>query len=206
MSGLIAGAASVIAAILLVPQVWRVVRRTDIRGISTSWAILGIAINAAWVTYFSRLGLWPAIVAPAMAVLAYVVLMRHLPVTHGLLASPVLRSVFPLVVGISVGSWSGAGIVLALAPLVHLTPAVHAVFRVANPSGVSMPTWTLSGVEAGLWGVYGGLVGEVSLIAYGIVTTLGSGLILARCLATREPGRGLGRSRASEVFGGDAIT
>lgn len=185
MTGLLAGAASVIAAILLIPQVWRVVRRGDHRGVSPAWAILGIAINAAWVSYFYRLRLWPPIVAPGMAVLAYLVLMRYLPVASDNPASRLSRSVAALAVGITIGLWSGAGLVLALVPLAHLAPAVREVFRVENPSGVSLPTWTLSSVEAGLWGLYGGLVGETSLIGYGVVTILGSGLILIRCLATR---------------------
>jgi uncharacterized protein with PQ loop repeat len=201
VTDLTAAAASVIAAILLVPQVWRVVHQQDHRGVSSSWAVLGVAVNAAWVSHFALVGLWPAIAAPFMAVLAYTVLIRRLPAKPVPMASPFLRSVGALAVGISIGLWSGAGVILALAPLVHLTPAVIAVFRVANPSGVSLPTWFLSAVEAGLWGVYGGLVGEASLIGYAVVTVLGSGLISVRCLVTRASGGTVIPSRSSAVVG-----
>lgn len=181
----LAGAASVIAAILLVPQVWRVESRRDRTGVSLSWACLGIVVNSIWVSYFVRLELWPAVLAPAMAVVAYVILMWRLSARR---SSPGLVSVTTgglLALGTLIGLSPVAGYVLAVAPMIHILPAVVAVFRVANPSGVSMTTWALSGVEAGLWGMYGGLVGEMSLVAYGVVTLFGSVLILARCLATR---------------------
>ena len=62
---------------------------------------------------------------------------------------------------------AGLGLLLAMTPAVQLMPGVIAVYG------------TL------LWGGYGWLVADLPLIGYGVVTVIGSALILARCWATR---------------------
>ena len=55
-----------------------------------------------------------------------------------------------------------------------------AVFRTKRPTGVAPSTWALLAAIGLTRGSYGWLVGDLALIGYGLVTCLGSMLILVR--------------------------
>jgi uncharacterized protein with PQ loop repeat len=65
-------------------------------------------------------------------------------------------------------------------------PGVIAVYGTRRPTGVAPATWVIAAAEALLWGGYGWLVADLPLVGYGVVTVIGSVLILARCWATRS--------------------
>ena len=71
MTDLLAVAATVFAAVFLMPQITRLIRHGDVAGISTTWAAVGLITNSVWVVYLGRLGLWMAVMPPAFGVVTY---------------------------------------------------------------------------------------------------------------------------------------
>ncbi len=187
MRALVLASATGLTAIFLLPQVFRVLRTRDRSGLSTSWATLGLVTNLAWIVYLGRLGLWSAVMAPALAVVTYgimlLALIKRASGREWIWATGVYVTVFLIA-----GSWGGIealGIVLVLAPVVQLTPAISAAYRERRPTGIAPATWALSAGEALMWGWYGWLGSDTALLGYGLVTGLGSTLILRRWLGTR---------------------
>ncbi len=196
MTGIVATAATVVAGGFLLPQIIRVVRSGDVAGVSPVWAGFGLVTNLAWVLYLGRNGIWAAVLAPGLAVLAYGVTLGVLRGRGGgpwALASVAYASVLA---GLGAGAgMAGIALFLVIAPGVQLVPAVAAAYRSRCPSGLSPVTWALSLAEAGLWGLYGWMVADPALVGYGVVTSGGSLLVLAR-LALLAPRVRLVSSRA----------
>lgn len=79
----LAAAATVLAAVFLVPQIVRLVVQRDAAGVSPTWAAFGVVTNAAWVAYLGANGLWAAAAAPALAVVTYgITLVVLVPLDH----------------------------------------------------------------------------------------------------------------------------
>lgn len=186
VSTLVAVSATGLTAAFLLPQIVRLVRSGDTSGLSGTWAAFGVVTNLAWVVYLGRLGFFVALIAPAMAVVAYGFLLNALA-HRDRNRNWILTSVLYSVVIAAAGAWGGIeaiGVLLILTPLVQLTPGVVAAYRTASPTGISPLTWILSAGEALLWGYYGWLISDFALIGYGLVTGIGSILILGRWMAT----------------------
>jgi hypothetical protein len=187
MTTLVLASATGLTAIFLGPQIARVMRSGDRSGLSATWAAFGLVTNAAWILYLGSLGFWPAVVAPTLAVGAYgimlIALTRGSPIRDWVWASGSYCGVL-IVVGSS-SRVEGLGMALVIAPLVQLTPAIVAAYRERCPTGIAPVTWGLAAAEAVLWGWYGWLVGDMALIGYGLVTGVGSMLVLGRWLSTR---------------------
>jgi uncharacterized protein with PQ loop repeat len=182
----LAATATGLAAVFLVPQIVRLVTRRDASGVSPVWAAFGVITNAFWVGYLGMMNLWAAAAAPALAVVTYsVMLVVLVPLDRG---SGWLRtSLGYAVVLAAIGPVAGLGMLglaLSLTPAVQLAPQVIGVFREERPTGVSPTTWSLAIAEAVLWGCYGWLMRDAALIGYGLVTSVGSVLILGRWLVT----------------------
>ena len=187
MSALVLASATGLTAVFLFPQIARVSHSGDTSGLSATWAVFGLTTNLAWILYLGTLGLWAAVLAPALAVVTYgimvVVLVRRASGSGWVWAAAGYTAVLA-----TAWSWGGVealGVILVLAPVVQMTPAIWAAHRVRCPTGISPVTWSLSGAEALLWGWYGLLVGDLALLGYGLVTAVGSILILRRWLSTR---------------------
>lgn len=195
MTGIVATAATVVAGGFLLPQIIRVVRSGDVAGVSPVWAGFGLVTNLAWVLYLGRNGIWAAVLAPGIAVLAYGVTLGVLRGRGGpwALASVAYSAVLAGLV--AAAGMAGIALFLVIAPGVQLVPAVAAAYRSRCPSGLSPVTWALSLAEAGLWGLYGWMVADPALVGYGVVTSGGSLLVLAR-LALLAPRVRLASSRA----------
>lgn len=187
MTTLILTCATGLTAIFLLPQIARLLRSGDISGLSCTWAAFGVVTNLAWILYLGNLGLWMAVMAPALAVTTYGIMLIALARrTHG--RSWIWASgAYVMLLGVtgSLGGMEAFGLQLVLAPVIQFTPGVVAAYRERRPTGISPATWSLSAVEALLWGWYGWLVSDVALLGYGLVTGIGSMLILGRWLATR---------------------
>jgi uncharacterized protein with PQ loop repeat len=181
----LAAMATALAAVFLIPQIVRLIGRRDATGVSSVWAAFGVVTNSAWVGYLAAVGLWAAVPAPALATLTYgVALCVIAPLDRRL--TWVSTSAGYAAVLAAAGALGGVGVlgvVLSVTPAVQLTPQVIAVFRERCPTGVSPTTWSLSIAEAVLWGCYGLLVWDLALIGYGMVTSVGSALILGRRMA-----------------------
>ena len=187
MSALVLASATGLTAVFLFPQIARVSRSGDTSGLSATWAVFGLTTNLAWILYLGTLGLWAAVMAPALAVVTYgimvVALIRRAPGPGWVWATAGYAAVL-----VTAWSWGGVealGLVLILAPMVQMTPAIWAAHRTRCPTGISPVTWSLSGAEALLWGWYGWLVADLALLGYGLVTALGSIVILRCWLSTR---------------------
>lgn len=186
----LAATATALAAVFLIPQIVRLLRRNDSTGVSSVWAAFGVVTNSAWILYLGANELWPAVVAPALAAVTYGITLAVLaPLDRrrdwtwiaGLYATA-LATVGP------VGGMGALGLALSVTPVVQLMPQIIAMYREVQPTGVSPTTWSLAIAEAVLWGLYGMLVSDAALVGYGLVTTTGSMLILGRWLATRPIG------------------
>lgn len=186
MSDLLAGVGTVLAAVFLVPQIGRILVRRDITGLSPSWASVGTLSNLTWLVYLGTNDLWNAMLAPGAALVCYAATLTLVSRRAGFrswLAAGVVYGTSILTSGLLLGD-DGLGIVLAVTPAIQLTPGVVAAYRV-TPTGVSSATWAIAVVEAIVWGGYGWIVGDPPLVGYGIITALGSALILGRTWTAR---------------------
>jgi hypothetical protein len=88
----------------------------------------------------------------------------------------------------AIGGWIIAGVALGALYGVQLSPAVAAVYRTADVSGVSLATWVLAAAEAALWGIYGTATLDIGLLTLAGTGVFMSCLVLAR-LFIRRPRR-----------------
>ena len=187
MNGLVLASATGLTAVFLFPQIARVSRRGDVSGLSPTWASFGLITNLAWIFYLGNRGLWTAAIAPALAVATYGAMVVVLfPRAVGReWRSATAAYVLTLLAAAVVGGPEALGLFLVMSPVIQMTPAILAAYRDRCPTGISAPTWGLSAIEAGLWGWYGWLVGDLALLGYGVVTGVGSLVVLRRWMAAR---------------------
>jgi uncharacterized protein with PQ loop repeat len=188
MPELLAIVATLLTATFLVPQIMRLLLRGDTAGLSAVWAGFGVVTNLAWVAYVGAQDLWVAAIAPALAVVSYTItlalIVRRSP-DVGWWRSSFWDSA-SLVAAEAVMGPAGLGLLLAMTPAVQLMPGVIAAYGTRRPTSVAPATWVIAATEAVLWGGYGWLVADLPLMGYGLITFVGSGLILARCWVTRS--------------------
>lgn len=187
----LANAAVILATIMawwsLIPQIRKLIRTADPAGVSGTWPAIGLVSNAGWTAYLWSQQLWAAVPSTSVMVFFYLIVLRSLrraglhmgaAVVRGVLSTAVLVATFTL------GSWGDLGLVLGWAYVPQLAPAVWAAYRISDPTGISVGTWALIGVEAVLWMVYGGLLGDAPVVIFGAVGVVAAALILGRVWAT----------------------
>lgn len=198
-------AANVLGAAMALPQAAKLLRSRHVGGVSAGWAGMSASVNAWWGVYGIAVG-DPAIVPVSVAsVMAYSVIAVALvrfragsrraalaPITAGFAA----LGVVPLA-AYAIGGWTSAGIALGALYGVQLTPAVVAVHRTPDVSGVSAATWVIALAEALLWGGYGLARVDAGLLALATTGTVMSAIVLVR-LFVRRPRRRLGRHPGRE--------
>ena len=176
---LTAATATILAGIFLLPQIARLVRHHDTAGVSATWAALGLVTNLAWIVYLGLLGLWFAAAAPGLALIAYVLVLGLL-VPGSRPAWAIFAAIYA--VGLVVVCWGlgndALGLALAGTPAIQLLPQVVVVLRERRPIGLSPSTWAIAVLEAVLWAAYGSMIDDRALVGYGLITTIGSGLVL----------------------------
>lgn len=190
-----AGAATVLAAWQLVPQVVKLRRASLPAGLSPSWALLGISTNVAWVAYRWSQGLWLGVPSPAIAAGLYVATL-WLIVRSG----PNLRwagvagvAWFCCVAGAaSIGGWVLVGTVLGLSSGLQAAPSIWAAYRSNRPVGIAPSLWIIGLAQALLWGYYGWANADLALVLYGTTLSLAALLILGRYAYTNRVARVLG--------------
>ena len=187
----LADAAVILATIMawwsLIPQIRKLIRTADPAGVSGTWPAIGLVSNAGWTAYLWSQQLWAAVPSTSVMVFFYLIVLRALrraglglgaAVVRGVLSIAVLAATFTL------GSWGALGLVLGWAYVPQLAPAVWAAYRISDPTGISVGTWALIGIEAALWMVYGGLLGDTPVVIFGAVGVVAAALILGRVWAT----------------------
>lgn len=189
-------AANVLGGAMALPQVAKLVRHRRVDGISPAWAGISAAVNAWWGAYGIGIGDLAIVPVSAVSVMAYgaiaVCLVRFgerhaLRTTITIVLSGLVIALVPLVT-LLVAGWATAGVVLGALYAVQLSPAVVAVYRAPDVSGVSLATWALALVEAALWGVYGFVRLDAGLLSLAGTGLIMSTLVLAR-LFLRRPRR-----------------
>jgi uncharacterized protein with PQ loop repeat len=182
-------AATVLAAIFLLPQIIKLARTGDATGVSSTWPALGVATNVGWFAYLCSQRLWPSVPSTVLMMVFYSMVLRYLAKTGVSPRAPVLRGLawgVMLLATLGVGGWDALGLVLGLSYGVQLAPSVWTAYRTHAPSGISPGTWWLGGIEAVLWGIYGSAYGDVPIMIFAGVGVVASSLMLARFHATRH--------------------
>lgn len=190
---LVVVAANLLGGAMALPQAVKLVASRRVEGVSPIWAGISTAVNAWWVAY--GIGVGDASIVPVslVSVMAYAAIALCLA-RYG--STPPLRTLaiaatsgvgvalIPLAV-LVVDGWAAAGVALGAVYAVQLSPAVVAVYRAADVSGVSAATWLLAFAEAALWGVYGFARVDAGLLALSATGLTMSALVLLRLVARR---------------------
>ncbi len=184
----VAGAATVLSAGQLIPQVSRARALSSVAGLSASWTVVGACLNLGWLGYRWSEGIWLGLISPTIALMLYVLLFamivghRH----HNVIAIVATAVAFAAVVVSAVLSgWVAVGAMLASGSVVHLWPSLWAVYRSKEPTAVSVTTWIVGLTQAVLWGVYGWGTGDSVHLLYGIATAPATLAILGRVVYVR---------------------
>jgi len=187
MIDLLAIAATLFAAVFLIPQIIRIVRYRDLAGVSVTWASFGFITNISWVIYLAEARLWMALMPPSFGVLGYGITLWAAATRceHRAWARASLFYVVVLLAAVSIGGAAGVGLILTAAPLFQITPGLVAAYRTKRPTGIAPTTWALLAAIGLTRGGYGWLVDDMALLGYGLVTCVGSLLILTRWFATQ---------------------
>ncbi len=178
-----AGAATVLAAWQLVPQVVKLRRVALPTGLSPTWALLGISTNVAWVAYRWSQGLWLGLPSPVIAASLYVATLWLIVRSRPNLRWAGVAGVawFCCAVGAAaIGGWVLLGAVLGLSSGLQAAPSIWAAYRSSRPVGIAPSLWIIGLAQALLWGYYGWANADSALVLYGSTLSLAALLILGR--------------------------
>jgi hypothetical protein len=181
--------ATLLAAVAAWPQLWRVVRAGDGRGVSLTSAALGIGGELAWVTYALERELWSALPEAVLMLGANAALAIAL-FARGAAAGPALGAGLAWVVLLgtvhAVGGATALGASIGVAYVVQVTPAVWTVWRTTAPTGVASTTWVLVGAEGVLWATYAIRHEDPAILTFAVTATLAAAATLARTLTVQR--------------------
>lgn len=190
-----AAVATVLAAVGALPQLRRVVRTGDVRGVSLTMVTLNAASEVGWFTHFAGRGQWAAIPASFVIVGTYGALGVALSRAGGGAQRPVAIgcgwAAALVATRLAVGPGALATL-LAATKVAQVTPQVWTAWRTSRPTGVSATMWVIAGVEAALWAGYGAVYGDIALVSLGAVGLTAGIAILIRVVTI--PSRGIPRS------------
>lgn len=178
--------ATVLSGISLLPQIRKLLRTGDVRGISPTWPVFGMVTNAAWLAYLAAEGLWAALASPLLMVVLYGVVVGALVRLDVPLARGAARGTAwgaTLLAVYVLGGWPGLGLLLGWSYALQVAPQVAAAYRSDHPAGIAPATWVVAVGETGLWGYYGLARGDVPVATFGAIGVSAAVLILGRYVA-----------------------
>ncbi len=181
--------ATALASLAAFPQLHRVVRHGDGRGVSITDATLGIGSEAAWVGYATQAELWSALPEAVLMSVANVVLVVGLVRTgaSSRRAVPAGLAWIGALAGVAVIGGPGAlGLALGLTYAVQVGPAVWTVWRTSSPTGVVTSTWLLIGAEGLLWGAYGVHHHDPAVTTFAATATIAAVATVVRTATSAE--------------------
>jgi len=170
--------ASAVFLARLLPQPARLARSGVADGVSALAALNAVIAAAAWLAYglvHSLPAVWIVSLFALVPGLWTVGLMRRL-VTRG----DVLWAGLWIAVLVSAGVGGLLAAALGLGVVVTQGPQVIRAFRTDELDGIAPATWWVSIIDASTWGAYGLALGDVALIAYGVVLLAAAIAVLAR--------------------------
>ena len=187
---LVARVATALAATSAFPQLRRLRSTRDLTGVSLAGPAIGAVSEAGWLVYVTEVGLWSAAAEPVLMVMANVALAGAICRTGGRPGRAVVigagwAAVLTLVT--AVGGWAALGALLGVAYGIQMTPYIWSAFRVREPTGIALHTWTLNLIEAALWGTYALSHSDVPIALYASIGIVASAAILARRLRVPRP-------------------
>ncbi|MGA9276220.1 hypothetical protein [Ilumatobacter sp.] len=181
--------ANVMGAGMAYPQASRLVRHRSTAGVSGVWAGVSLSMNLWWAFYGVSERLWGLVPVSLVASVLYaVIIVAYVravgpsalrSVAIGLFALGMVPLPFLLL-----GGWQLAGLAIGLCYGMQLVPAVVAVCRSRELSGLAPSTWIMAWIEAVIWLVYGWSVADPALLAGGASGVFMSAIILARLAIT----------------------
>ena len=186
---LVAGVATAVTFVQVVPQVVRLLRLKRTEGASPAWAAISMVINIGWIAYVIAEEFWVTIPAILAAIISFGVVLYLLWRNGADVRAAVISGI---AVGVAcvvlqrVAGWNDLGTVLGLSNGLYLGPSVYAAWRMYAPVGVAPLTWVLTAGEGILWGYYGVLVEAIPIMVYGSTAFLLAALILLRLWITRH--------------------
>lgn len=178
--------ANILGVGMIVPQVARLGGRNgSAGGVSGAWIGVGIALNGWWLAYGITQQLWGLVPVSLLAAILYLTMAALLTrrcgfgsltsVTAGFVAVGLLPAPFLLTDG-----WTAAGVAVGVSYGLQFTPAAAVAVRSEDVSGVSLTTWSMALIEAGIWFGYGLSSGDAPLVIGGAGAAVTSMIILAR--------------------------
>jgi uncharacterized protein with PQ loop repeat len=186
MEDLLAAVASGCFLIRLLPQPIRLVRTGVAAGVSPLWALNGAVVTVAWAVhgYIADLPVvvWVSVLALVPGVWTVVLLRRQTTGRDLALAGAWVATL------VAAGIAGVFGVALALGVLVTQGPQVLEALRDDDLSGLAPTTWWVALLDAGTWGAYGLVVGDVALLGYAVTLTGSSVVVLLRIAWTRRAG------------------
>lgn len=197
-------AANVLGAAMAAPQARKLLRTRRVSGVSLIWAVISAVVNGWWGVYGLGVGDIAILPVSVVSVLAYLMIAvgvhRLGPGSVGpaLVAGAVIATV-PIAAW-WLGGWPAAGLVLGALYGVQLSPAVVAVYRAVDVSGVSVATWSIAFAEAVLWGIYGVARLDAGLVALATTGVLMSSLVLVRLFLRRPRRRSVAPAVGATTF------
>ena len=172
------------------PQLGRLLRSRDARGVSVDTAATSAVVSAAWAAYGALTGQWAVTFASGASALTFALVtlaaLRYGRRVGELRTTPAWLGVLAVAGGV----WDarGLGVLLPVSVLVANGPQLVVAWRERDLSALSLGTWLLSVGEAAAWGTYGLLARDRSILVYGALHLLTSGGIVALLLAKRRRG------------------
>lgn len=189
----IAAAIAAVATMLTVvcgwPQLRRLRRTRDVRGISFTTTTLSISSELGWLMYLTGEGLWSALPESILTIVVDVVLtiafLRAQARWVG--AAGTATAWAAVLVGAMVlGGAPAIAVALSVTYAVQLVPSVWAAWRVWCPSGVAPGSWAVRLIQSVLWGLYGFLQHDPPLLVLGAIGSAASLAVLGRVAMTRS--------------------
>ena len=173
------------------PQLLRLLRTRNVHGVSADTAGTTGVVSTAWAVYGvltdqAAVALASGATALTFLLVAVVALRLGRPL-RTMRTAPVWLVV--LAVGGAAGGAAALGVLLPVSVLVANVPQLRVAWRERDLSGLSLGTWLLSVLEAGVWGTYGLLAGDRAILVNGVLHLATSGgIVLLRIAKPRRPG------------------
>jgi hypothetical protein len=183
LATVLGAAALSVTAVVVVPQIVRLVRTGLTAGVSPSWTAIGAITTGAWTVYLGQRGLWWPATADLINCVSYAIafglLVRagaHVGIAMTL--APAWLAV--LVSAAALGGWAALGWVLSISYVVQVSPSVWTALRSTRVDGIAAGTWRLVLLEGLLWAPYAAIEGDAPLLSFALIAIAASTVILAR--------------------------
>jgi uncharacterized protein with PQ loop repeat len=168
-----------------VPQLLRLIRTHDSRGVSLDTLVTGAVVSLGWATY-GLLTEQPIVSAATGASAVVFVMTACAGVAHGcslrdLRVAPVWACGL-LLVTLNARA-NGLGLVLPASVLAANLPQLVSLVRDPSAPGLSSGTWRLFCADGIVWTLYAAASGDAPIAVYGVLQMVSSAAILLRMRA-----------------------